>query len=120
MRSVRDSSANSMAWKKNRASVNQSGRYGDDLQSIRRELAKNRRRIVGGGGGTQVEHFKGEYDVAAESGFYVTYDQVVIASGANSGFYYFVGTNYVKNDFPWLGGGNWIKIPNANALGQWQ
>ena len=120
MRSSRDADNTSKNWLKAKTTQAQENANTRAIQLLSRNLAKTRRRIVGGGGTLTEEHFKGEYDSSAETGYYVQYDEVVIASGANSGFYKMVGENYTKGDYPWLGNGVWLKVPNANALGQWQ
>lgn len=71
---------------------------------------------IAGAGAGGVGHIRGEWYSGA--GPITKQDDIwIVTSGANPGTYAALVDN-PAND-PWVGGGDWIKFPSSNSLGQW-
>lgn len=80
------------------------------IDALTRKVEAMRRRILGGGGSSQLKlPWRGEYDPTAS---YSIYDIVFISTGANQGtFLCLVGGTIGVS--PWIGGGVWAQFPSG-------
>ena len=113
--SKRDSRNLPQQWKVGRNQGRQQYGLVQAIEKISREVAKQKRRIVGGGGAaTASQVVRGEYDPT------LTYTQgqiVIVSTGSNAGTYFVTAAN-VTGVAPWTGAPNWAQFPQG-LLGAW-
>lgn len=115
MRSVRDADNNSKLWQKTKPAVSQIKGLSNSVAQLQKQVAKIRRRIVGGGSSPSTGiTFGGEWKPQA----YDVNVIVVISTGDNQGTFITI-QSASATDLPYAGAGIWQQLPGG-ILGLWQ
>ena len=121
-RSIRDSDSGPKMWIKLSLLIKNVGNLSKSVASLQMQVAKIKRRVIGGGGGALSGMiFRGEYSTDLS---YNPQDVVVIRSGPNAGSYVCILANGVGGPqspiIPDTNGLYWISLTgNVTSMGQW-